>query len=285
MYCQIVQQFEDFLLAHLPEAKSFHPHFDDALKYMLQAGGKRFRPYLLLSLVKHYQPLLLQNAMYVASGLEMLHTYSLIHDDLPLMDDAALRRGKTTLHVKYDDVTAILVGDGLNTHAFYMISQAPLDSDVKIKLISSLSRNGGVSGMVLGQALDCEFEKKSVSFEQLKTLHVNKTAKLIASSLEMGAIIGGLDESLVAKWYEFGLDLGLLFQIQDDIIDVTQDEQEAGKTTSSDMYKNTYVSILGLDGAKEEKKRLLKALHVKLEEVEPSIKDEFKNMLSRYFKE
>lgn len=285
MNCQIVQQFENFLMANLPEAKSFHPSYNDALKYMLQAGGKRFRPYLLLSIVKNYAPLLLKNSFYVASGLEMLHTYSLIHDDLPLMDNATLRRGKTTLHVKYGDVVALLVGDALNTHAFYMLSQAPLDSDAKIKLIASLSKNAGASGMVLGQAIDCEFEDKTLSFEELKTLHVNKTAKLIASSLEMGAIICGLSEKEVFAWYEFGLDLGLLFQVQDDIIDVTQDEQKAGKTTSNDMDKNTYVSILGLNGAKEEKKRLLGALHVKVLKMDKPIKDEFIKMLKRYFKE
>lgn len=285
MHCQIVQQFEAFFMAHLPEAKSFHPSYNDALKYMLKAGGKRFRPYLLLTLVKNYAPLLLQNAFYVASGLEMLHTYSLIHDDLPIMDNANLRRGKTTLHVKYDEVTALLVGDALNTHAFYMLSQAPLNSDVKVRLVASLSKNAGVGGMVLGQALDCAFEEKKISFEELKTLHVNKTAKLIASSLEMGGIIAGLSEDEISKWYDFGLELGLLFQIQDDIIDITQDESEAGKTTSNDEDKNTYVSILGLQEAKVQKDELLKTLHVKLSNINNPLQNEFKNMLDRYFKE
>lgn len=285
LHFQIVRDFENFLLTNLPQAKSFHPNYHEALGYMLEAGGKRFRPYLLLSMVKHYAPLLLANAYWVAAGVEMIHTYSLIHDDLPLMDDAPLRRGKTTLHVKYDDVVALLVGDALNTHAFYMISQAPLDNDVKIKLIASLSKNAGVDGMVLGQALDCHFEDKRLGFDELKILHKNKTAKLIASSLEMGALISGLDAKAVDEWYGFGLDLGLLFQIQDDIIDVTQDEKEAGKTTGHDTNKNTYVNILGLEGAREQKDILLQTLYDRVHDMQEPLQQEFSQMLQRYFKE
>lgn len=284
MQSHIAQQFEDFLQKNLPSQESFHPHYNEALKHVFEAGGKRFRPNLLLTLVNFYAPLLVKNAFYVASGLEMLHTYSLIHDDLPSMDNSHLRRGKETLHVKYDEVTAILIGDALNTHAFYMLAIAPLDDSVKIKLIKSLSLNGGASGMVLGQALDCHFENEKISFDELKTLHVNKTAKLIASSLQMGAIISNLGKNEVKSWYDFGIDLGVLFQIQDDIIDVKCSELEAGKPTNNDEDKNTYVSILGLDGAKKEKQKLLKSLHVKLEKFPKPLQNEFEKMIKKYFK-
>ncbi len=284
MNSPIVQRFEEFLQANLPEVKSFHPYYNDALKHVFKAGGKRFRPYLLLTLVNHYEQELLENSFFIASGLEMLHTYSLIHDDLPSMDNSKLRRGMNTLHVKYDEVTAILIGDALNTHAFYMLANAPLDENVKIKLIKSLSLNGGIEGMVLGQALDCYFENKKLSFEQLKFLHTNKTAKLIASALQMGAIISNLSEKEVQDWYNFGIELGILFQIQDDIIDIKCSEFEAGKPTHNDTNKNTYVSILGLDEAVKQKENILQNLRQKLKEFPTPLQENFNSMLNKYFR-
>ncbi len=284
MNSPIVQRFEQFLQANLPKTNSFHPYYDEALAHVFKAGGKRFRPYLLLTLVNHYEPELLENSFFVASGLEMLHTYSLIHDDLPSMDNSKLRRGMETLHVKYDEVTAILIGDALNTHAFYMLSSAPLDESVKIKLIKSLSLSGGTKGMVLGQALDCYFENEKLNFEQLKFLHTNKTAKLIASALQMGAIISSLSSKEIQEWYDFGLELGILFQIQDDIIDVKCDEQEAGKPTQNDTNKNTYVSILGLDGAMEQKEKILQNLKQKMQNFPTPLQQDFSFMLKKYFK-
>ncbi len=284
MHSNIVQQFEDFLQKNLPIANSFHPHYNEALSFMFEAGGKRFRPYLLLNLVKHYQPLLLKSAFFAASAVEMLHTYSLIHDDLPCMDDSPLRRGRESLHVKYDEVTAVLVGDALNTHAFYMLSIAPFRDDMRVKLVKSLSEDGGVNGMVLGQAIDCHFEDKKLSFEELKFLHVNKTAKLIASSLKMGAIISGLDDKSIDKWYKFGLDLGVLFQIRDDLLDVNATEKEIGKPIGNDEHKNTYVSILGLDGAKKQHDELLSKICKSLQEFPKPLQDEFGFMIEKYFK-
>lgn len=243
--------FEEYLTNNLPQSQSFHPIFEKALQEMLSAGGKRFRPLLLLSVVQSYQSLLLKNALPVALGLELLHTYSLIHDDLPAMDDAALRRGYPTLHTTYDEVTAILVGDALNTHSFNLVANAPLSSDVKIELIQILSKDGGIDGMIIGQAIDCYFENQKLKLEQLEFLHIHKTAKLIAASLKMGAIICQLDEKLQNALYAFGIDIGLLFQIQDDIIDETQTAQEAGKTTNNDASKNSFVNLLGLEGAKK----------------------------------
>ena len=245
----LLEEFEDYLLNNLPISETFHPYFEDALRDMLKAGGKRFRPMLLLSVLKSNKSLLIKNSMPVALGLEMLHTYSLVHDDLPSMDNADLRRGFETLHKKYDEVTAILVGDALNTEAFNQIANASLSNDVKIELIKCLSKDGGIDGMVIGQAIDCYFENQKLELSQLKYLHIHKTAKLIAASLKMGAIISEYNLEIQTKLYDFGIDLGLLFQIQDDIIDETQSDEEAGKTTQNDKSKNSFVNLLGLEGA------------------------------------
>ena len=280
----MIEDFEKFLKNNLPQVDSFHPNFNQALGEMLDAGGKRFRPLLLLSVVQNTAPLLVKNAMHVALGVEMLHTYSLVHDDLPAMDDAPLRRGHPTLHVTYDEVTAILVGDALNTHAFYMIANAPLSDEVKVKLTSILARDGGISGMIIGQAIDCKFEDKKLTLEQLKFLHVNKTAKLIAASLLMGAVIGGLDESKQKVIYDFGLKLGLLFQVQDDIIDATQSSDEAGKPTGNDGHKNSFVNLLGVNGANEEKQKLIKELNEETSKLDGDLAKTLQQIISDYFK-
>ena len=250
--------FEDYLKDNLPISNTFHPIFQDALQDMLKAGGKRFRPMLLLNIVNSYEPLLLKNALPVALAIEYLHTYSLIHDDLPAMDNASLRRGHPTLHTSFDEVTAILVGDALNTHSFNLIANAPLSSDVKVELIKSLSSDGGIDGMIIGQAIDCYFENTTLELKQLEFLHIHKTAKLIATSLKMGAIISNLDIKTQNKFYEFGIDIGLLFQIQDDIIDETQTQEQAGKTTSNDEAKNSFVNLLTLEGAMKSANTLAK---------------------------
>src|SRR5574344_701519 len=244
---ELLKNFEEFLLNNLPKSNSFHPYFEDALQDMLKAGGKRFRPMLLLSVVNAKNRLLLQNAYFVALAIEFLHTYSLIHDDLPSMDNADLRRGFTTLHKKYDEVTAILVGDALNTQSFNLIASSPLHNDIKIELIKLLSSDGGLDGMIIGQAIDCYFENQKLELPKLEFLHLHKTAKLIATSLVMGATIVELDDETKEKLYSFGLDIGLLFQIQDDIIDEVKSSEEAGKTTQNDENKNSFVNLLVLE--------------------------------------
>jgi len=278
----IMKRFEAYLSQHLPQAPSFHPMYEDALGVMLMAGGKRFRPMLLLSIVDAYEPMLYDGAMSVALALEMFHTYSLIHDDLPAMDDADLRRGHKTLHKRYDEVTAILAGDALNTDAFLKISQAPLREDVKIKLITLLAQNGGGEGMVLGQAIDCYFENQPLNIEQVKVLHINKTAKLIAASLQMGAVIVGLDSKVQKALYDFGIDLGLLFQIQDDIIDETQSEEEAGKPTGNDGDKNSFVNLLGLEQTVVEADTLAKDLQRRFETFDEKLKIALQPLITQY---
>ncbi len=276
-----MQNFEIFLQRHLPKAPSFHPYYEDALHNMLQAGGKRFRPALLLGVVNAFNPLLVEGAMHGALAIEMLHTYSLIHDDLPAMDDAALRRGHPTLHVSYDEVTAILAGDALNTYAFELLSNAPFSDGTRVKLIRELAVNGGPSGMVLGQAIDCYFENQPLSVEKIKLLHVNKTAKLIAAALKMGAIIAGKDE-IEDEIYDFGIKLGLLFQIQDDILDVTQTDDEAGKTTNNDDGKNSFVTVLGLDEAMKEADDLADELTQMMNSFDEKLYKELSPLLTNY---
>ena len=276
-----MEKFENFLLEHLPQSSSFHPHYEKALQEMLQAGGKRFRPALLIGVVRAYNPLMVESAYYAALAVELLHTYSLIHDDLPAMDDSPLRRGKPTLHVIYDEVTAILVGDALNTYSFEVLSKAPFSAKTKVELIRLLAENGGLNGMVLGQAIDCHFENTPLQIEDIKTLHVNKTAKLIAASLAMGAVIVGKEE-LSQKLYNFGIDLGLLFQIQDDILDVTQSSEEAGKLTNNDGEKNSFVTILGFDEAMLEANSLADKLLCDIESFDTVLQEELTPLLKKY---
>jgi len=277
-----MQRFEDYLNENLPKVASFHPVYEDALGNMLTAGGKRFRPMLLLNIVDVYEPMLYNSALPVAFALEMFHTYSLIHDDLPAMDNADLRRGHQTLHKRYDEVTAILAGDALNSDAFYLIAKAALREDVKIKLVELLARDGGSRGMVLGQAIDCYFENTPLTIEQVKELHKNKTAKLIAVSLQMGAVIVGLDKAVQDSLYAFGIDLGLLFQIQDDIIDETQSEEEAGKTTGNDGDKNSFVNLLGLEETVNEADTLAKDLQRRFENFDEKLQTALQPLMKQY---
>jgi len=275
------EAFEAYLSSHLPKAPSFHPHYEDAIAQMLLAGGKRFRPALLLAVVKAHNSLLIDSSYAAAYAIELLHTYSLIHDDLPCMDDADLRRGHQTLHIKYDEVTAVLVGDALNTHAFEILSESAFSDEVRVKLIRSLAKNGGLGGMVLGQAIDCHFENQPLAIDQIRILHINKTAKLIAASLQMGAIISGQD-TLAKELYDFGIKLGLLFQVQDDILDVTQSSEEAGKTTQNDGEKNSFVNLLGLDGTIAEADKLAEELNEQLNTFDKQLYNELSPILSKY---
>ncbi len=279
----VFREFEAYLKNNAPKIPSFHPNYEKALWEMVLNGGKRFRPKLLLSIVASYKTEEIQLAFAPALALEILHTYSLIHDDLPAMDNAPLRRGCETLHKKYDEVLAILTGDGLNTQAFYLIATSKLKPKIKVKLVESLSYNGGIYGMVLGQALDCHFEKQKLPLEQLRTIHLNKTAKLIAASLEMGAILAQCDKKTRKNLYQLGLDLGLFFQIRDDVIDSTQSAQEAGKPTQNDGSKNSYVNLLGLDGAKKSAKLLQDSILRQIKTLNKPAQKHLNALLSSYF--
>lgn len=249
--------FIQHLRNHLPEVKSFHPFFNQALATMLLAGGKHFRAQLLLAIVECKKPELLEQALNAALALEFIHTYSLIHDDLPAMDNADLRRSIPTLHKSYDEATAILVGDALNTEAFLALATLNLKESIRLNLIKTLALNAGLNGMVIGQAIDCYFEDRKLSLDELEFLHIHKTAKLIGSALKMGCEICELDEKESQKVYEIGLKLGLIFQINDDINDVVLSQEQSGKPIKHDTHKNSFVNLLGLDEAVKIKQKLL----------------------------
>ncbi|ECH3697123.1 polyprenyl synthetase family protein [Campylobacter coli] len=267
---------------HLPKVQSFHPFFNEALAKMLKAGGKHFRAQLLLGVVQNKAPHLIPNALNAALALEFIHTYSLIHDDLPAMDNADLRRGTPTLHKSYDETTAILVGDALNTEAFLLLSNLNLKESIKINLIRTLAFNAGINGMILGQAIDCYFEDKKLNLEELRFLHIHKTAKLIAAALKMGCEICELDEKESDKIYQIGLKLGLIFQINDDIIDETMSEEESGKPSKHDEHKNSFVNLLGLENAIQSKEDLINECKNDLNDLDVNLAKMIKSLIIKY---
>ena len=221
-----------------------------AMLYSLTAGGKRIRPHLLYTVLKGYSvnP---EIGNPFACALEMIHTYSLIHDDLPAMDNDDLRRGLTTCHKQFDEATAILAGDGLLTYAFEVAASSNEDSDTVIKCISILSKMAGPSGMVYGQQLDLEGENKVIDWTMLQRIHEHKTGCLLTAPLLMACILSEHEEDILA-WKKIGFSLGLAFQIQDDILDIELTAKEFGKSNSDQKnHKGTSVSILGIERAKE----------------------------------
>lgn len=280
----IMDNFEEFLKSHDTRImQSFHPHFERAFWEMVLNGGKRFRPQLMLAIIAGNRAKKLRDSFEIALAIEVLHTYSLIHDDLPAMDNANLRRNHKTLHIKYDEASAILCGDGLNSYAFYLISNSNFSPKIKNKLIKSLGF--GSLKMVLGQACDCFFEHQTLEKEKLLFIHENKTARLIASALEMGAIIAKLPKKTRKKLYAFGMNLGLFFQIRDDILDSTQSSKTAGKTTKNDTNKNSYVNLLGLKDAKNELEIQKCKILRELNEFAPKIRLNLQIMLKKYLEE
>ena len=223
----------------------------EAVLYSIHAGGKRIRPYLLLEVLEALKvPITLAHAQ-IAAALEMIHTGSLIHDDLPAMDDDDYRRGRLTNHKKFGEALAILAGDALFLDPYALIAQADLSIQAKVDLIASLSLASGSMGMVAGQVLDMEGESKHLNLEELQTIHANKTGKLIAFPFQAAGIISGLDARLQEDLKYIGELIGLAFQVRDDVLDVTASFEEIGKTPQKDLQaeKSTYPALLGLDEA------------------------------------
>ena len=223
----------------------------EAVLYSIHAGGKRIRPYLLLEVLEFLQvPITIAHAQ-VAAALEMIHTGSLIHDDLPAMDDDDFRRGRLTNHKKFGEALAILAGDALFLDPYALIAQADLPNEIKVDLIASLSLSSGSMGMVAGQVLDMEGEGKHLNLEELQTIHSNKTGKLLAFPFQAAGVIAGLDKNLQKQLKTVGELIGLAFQVRDDILDVTASFEEIGKTPQKDLQaeKSTYPALLGLDEA------------------------------------
>ncbi|MEE3712368.1 polyprenyl synthetase family protein [Campylobacter sp. CLAX-7218-21] len=272
--------FLEYLESNLPSVESFHPHFNEALAWVLKAGGKHFRAQLVIGTAKAINPSC--DPYAAALAVELLHTYSLIHDDLPAMDNANLRRGVPTLHVKYDEVTAILAGDALNTAAFGVLANSNLPPHIAIKCIQVLSKNGGLDGMVIGQAIDCYFENKKLSLDELEFLHLHKTGALIAASMQIGAIVAGASDEESNDIYKAGLKLGLAFQIHDDIIDATSSSDKAGKPTNNDSSKNSFTNLLGVDKAIEARDELEKQIINQIQNQD--VKKLVSNLINKYLK-
>ena len=224
----------------------------EAILYSVQAGGKRIRPLILLELVEAFGQELQQAHFQVAAALELVHTGSLIHDDLPAMDDDDYRRGRLTNHKKFGEAMAILAGDSLFLDPFGLIAMADLPSQVKVALISELSLAAGSFGMVAGQVLDMQGEGQVISLEDLKTIHANKTGKLLTYPFVAAGLIVQAEKFVQEKLRRIGELLGLAFQVRDDILDVTASFEELGKTPQKDLAtaKSTYPALLGIDGAK-----------------------------------
>lgn len=222
----------------------------EATQYALQGKAKRFRPLVVLRLIESYG---LDPFQYldIAVALEMIHVYSLVHDDLPAMDDDSLRHGRPTLHLAFDEANAILVGDGLLTLAFEIIAKTTCLKDAqKVKAIQILSRHAGLSGMIYGQHLDLLFEKRTPNQQELQAISRHKTGMLLSAAFQLGTLVGNPKDALI--WEEIGHDLGLLFQIQDDVLEATTSSDNMGKSKSDDLLeKATFVKILGLEASQQ----------------------------------
>jgi len=234
----------------LPSTAAAPEKIHQAIRWSVFAGGKRFRPALLLAVGQTFSASK-KSLIKTAAAFEMVHTYSLIHDDLPAMDDDDLRRGRPTCHVRFDEATAILAGDVLQTLAFQTIAgDEELSAETRIALISELARAAGTpEGMVAGQAFDMEAETRQVNNAQLEEIHRLKTGALIVAAARCGAIIGGASENELAAVTSYGSHLGLLFQITDDFLDVTATAEDLGKTPGKDARSNkaTYPALHGME--------------------------------------
>jgi geranylgeranyl pyrophosphate synthase len=238
----------------IPTAKTEPKKLHQAIRWSIFAGGKRFRPALVLAVGKIFGTSA-EKLLRTAAAVEMIHTYSLIHDDLPAMDDDDLRRGRETCHLKFDEATAILAGDCLQALAFQTIAEDEnLDFEVRIKLISEIARAEGTPfGMVAGQYFDLEAEGQNIAIEQLERIHQSKTGAMITVSAQAGAIIANASEKEFEAITNYAEKLGLLFQITDDLLDITQPTEVLGKTAGKDLTaeKATYPSLYGLEKAQK----------------------------------
>lgn len=257
------ERVEERLREAIPAEWRIPAPLRDAAVYSLEAGGKRLRPILVLASAESVggDEGIHARAMPFAVAVEMIHTYSLIHDDLPAMDNDDFRRGRPTNHKVFGEAMAILAGDGLLTHAFFVASQAAslgVPADRTLAVVSELARFAGFSGMVGGQASDMLGEQGITSLEELESIHLHKTSDLIAFSLRAGGHAAEAEADKLAALELFGRNIGLAFQIQDDILDVIGDEGKLGKPLKSDerQGKVTYPFLLGLDASRERVSRL-----------------------------
>ncbi|MBS9778172.1 MAG: polyprenyl synthetase family protein [Gammaproteobacteria bacterium] len=258
--------FESFAKQQLPQQSQHIGEVYDAVDYSFFAAGKRLRPALVYALAESLN-ISKEKVDSVALAIECIHTYSLIHDDLPAMDDDDFRRGQPACHKKFGEATAILAGDALNTFAFEILSKPRNDisPNKQLQQITTLAQSAGISGMIGGQDTDlaCENNKTTINLEQLSQLHIAKTARLIKACFIATYLCNdSMDPKKLSLLSQAALSLGLFYQIQDDILDVTQSSSTLGKPTGSDIDngKTTYVSLMGLKGAQREAQKQLKKI-------------------------
>ncbi|MGE7928195.1 polyprenyl synthetase family protein [Lysinibacillus xylanilyticus] len=256
------EQLKHFIESNIPqvEAEMFAlvekidapVNLKESMLYSLKAGGKRIRPLFVLAVLELYNKNL-KDGLTVGSVVEVIHTYSLIHDDLPSMDNDDFRRGKPTNHKVYGEALATLAGDALNTLAFGILARMDVSAEKRIELVNLLSKAAGAEGMVGGQVLDMEGEKRQLNLAELEHVHVNKTGALLRFSIEAGAVLADVTQENRETLKEYAHHIGLAFQIQDDILDIEGTTEELGKTAGKDVAsdKSTYPALLSIDGAKE----------------------------------
>ncbi|MFC6463825.1 polyprenyl synthetase family protein [Marinilactibacillus sp. GCM10026970] len=249
-YHKEYEPFESYSLTLIKERSG--TVIEQAMKYSLEAGGKRLRPLLMLAVISAFGKDL-KDGYPVAAALEYIHTYSLIHDDLPAMDNDDMRRGKPTSHIKFSESTAVLAGDALLTYAFEVIVSGDIEPEKQVKLIKELAYCSGYEGMIGGQQADIDGEHAALSLNELEAVHARKTGELIRFAMFAGGVIANCDPETVTLLEEIARKIGIAYQIRDDILDVIGDAEELGKATGADskLGKSTYPALLGLEQAKE----------------------------------
>ena len=252
---------EELLNKYMPKEEGYQETIFKAMNYSLSAGGKRLRPILTLEATKIVGGDEKQ-AIPFSIAIEMIHTYSLIHDDLPALDNDDLRRGKPTNHKIFGDAMATLAGDALLNYAFEIMLKESIDKEnpnTRLKAIYEIARGAGIYGMIGGQVVDVESENKSIEKEKLDFIHMNKTAAMIVGCMRAGAICGGASEEDLQNITKYAKNIGLAFQIVDDILDIVGDEKILGKPIGSDLenHKSTYPALIGLDKSREVARNLI----------------------------
>ena len=279
-----IKCIETLLNDYMPKEQGYQKTIMEAMNYSLKAGGKRLRPILTIESCKIIGGQE-KDAIPFAMAVEMIHTYSLIHDDLPALDNDDLRRGKPTNHKVFGDAMATLAGDALLNYAFEVMLSSSIGKDNPekyLKAINEIAHYAGIYGMIGGQVVDIQSENKIINKDTLDFIHLNKTAAMIVGCMRAGAIIGGANNDELEKITKYARNIGLSFQIIDDILDIVGDEEKLGKPIGSDIenHKSTYPSLLGL----EESRKIAKDL---IDDAKASIKDlssqiEFLNGLADY---
>jgi geranylgeranyl pyrophosphate synthase len=259
---QFLQQSQrrvtDALENSLPTAVEPAQKLKQAMRYSALNGGKRVRATLVYAAAMSIAGEVPTYTDNIACALELIHAYSLVHDDLPAMDDDALRRGQPTCHIAFDEATAILVGDALQTLAFECLAKTELPAELRCELILSLAQASGAAGMVAGQSMDLSAENRQIALPELEALHQHKTGALIRASVRCGALAAGANPTQLAVLDRYAAAIGLAFQVQDDILDIESSTEQLGKQQGSDLSlnKSTYPSLLGLAVAKQHAKTL-----------------------------